>query len=66
MTRAELDDLPPVVRLWPTAARALGIGRTVAYDLAKRDALPFPVLTIGSQYRVATAELRRVLGVDVG
>ena len=64
MSEEELDALPTVVRLWPTAARALGIGRTLAFDLAKRGEFPVRLLKIGNQYRVPTAELRRVLGID--
>lgn len=34
-------------------AELLGIGRTTAYELAQRNALPVPVLRIGRQYRVS-------------
>lgn len=64
MTTAELLGLPVSVPLWPTAARAFGLGRTTAYDLAKRGALPFPVLRLGNSYRVTRADLLRSLGVD--
>ena len=37
--RTELDQLPPLVDL-PTAARVLGIGRTLAYELVKADRWP--------------------------
>lgn len=62
MTRSELLALPVVVGL-PTAARALGLGRSTAYELARRDQFPCRVLHVGSSYRVPTAELLRVLGI---
>jgi len=63
MTRRELLALPPSVDL-VTAGRALGIGRTKTYELARSDQLPVRVLRLGSTYRVATADLLRVLGVE--
>jgi hypothetical protein len=47
-----------------TAARALGLGRSTAYELARRDEFPCPVLRVGSSYRVPTAGLLRVLGIE--
>ena len=63
MTRAELVALPAVIDV-ATAARALGLGRSTAYDLARRGKFPCRVLHIGSSYRVPTAELLRVLGIE--
>jgi excisionase family DNA binding protein len=63
MTRAELVALPAVINV-TTAARALGLGRSTAYDLARRGKFPCRVLHIGSSYRVPTAELLRVLGIE--
>jgi hypothetical protein len=63
LTRAELLALPVVVDV-PTAARALGLGRSTAYELARRDEFPCPVLRVGTSYRVPTAGLMRVLGVE--
>jgi predicted DNA-binding transcriptional regulator AlpA len=63
MSRAELLSLPAVVDV-TTAARALGLGRSTAYDLARRGEFPCRILHIGSSYRVPTAELLRVLGID--
>lgn len=63
LTRAELLALPVVVDV-ATAARALGLGRSTAYELARRDEFPCRVLRIGSSYRIPTAELLRVLGVE--
>lgn len=62
MTSAELLALPPTVDL-RTAARALGIGRNVAYELAARGEFPVRLLRLGVQYRIPTAELLRLLGV---
>jgi excisionase family DNA binding protein len=63
LTRAELLALPAVVDV-ATAARALGLGRSTAYELARRDEFPCRVLRIGSSYRIPTADLLRVLGID--
>jgi hypothetical protein len=46
-----------------TAALALGLGRTKAYDLARRDEFPCRVIRIGEIYRVPTAGLLELLGV---
>jgi excisionase family DNA binding protein len=63
LTRAELLALPVVVDV-TTAARALGLGRSTAYELARRDEFPCRVLRVGSSYRIPTASLLRVLGID--
>lgn len=62
MTRDELLALPVSFDLM-VAARALGIGRTLAYDMAKRGQFPTRVLRLGTRYRVTRADLLRVLGV---
>jgi hypothetical protein len=62
MTRAELLALPVTVDV-ATAARALGLGRSTGYELARRAAFPCRVLRVGCSYRVPTADLLRVLGV---
>ena len=46
-----------------TAARALGLGRTKAYELAKREQFPCRVIRIGGTYRIPTAGLLELLGV---
>ncbi|WP_443029660.1 helix-turn-helix domain-containing protein [Spirillospora sp. NBC_01491] len=43
------------------AARALGLSRTCAYDLAKRNKFPCRVIRIGTVYRVPTAGLLNLL-----
>lgn len=62
MRHQDLDTLPTVVSIM-TAARALGLSRTYAYELAKRGDFPCRIIRIGTTYRVPTAELRKLLGV---
>ncbi|UGQ15455.1 hypothetical protein LO772_16520 [Yinghuangia sp. ASG 101] len=62
MTRAELLALPASVDL-RTGNRALGIGRTIGYALARQGEYPCRVLRIGGAYRVITSSLLDVLGV---
>ena len=62
MSRAELLDLPAAIDL-DTANRALGLGRSKGYELARRDLYPCRVLRLGKKYRVITADLLRVLGI---
>jgi len=62
MSIADLLALPPTVDL-VTAARALGCGRTLAYDLARRGQFPCPVLRLGNRHVVPTAGLLRLLGI---
>lgn len=64
MSRAELLALPVSFELWPTAARAFRMGRTAAYEAARRGEFPVPVLRLGNRYRVARADLLRALGED--
>ena len=46
-----------------TAGEILGIGRTVAHQLAKRGEFPVPVLRVGRKYVVPVAPLLEILGV---
>jgi hypothetical protein len=46
-----------------TAAAALGLGRTKAYELARRDQFPCRVIRIGDTYRIPTPGLLELLGV---
>jgi hypothetical protein len=46
-----------------TAAAALGLGRTRAYELARRDQFPCRVIRIGDSYRIPTPGLLELLGV---
>jgi excisionase family DNA binding protein len=63
ITRDQIDQLGPTVSI-ATAARLLGCGRTLAYDLVRRGEFPCRVLPLGSRYRVPTADLLRALGLD--
>lgn len=71
--RASLDQdpVPPTIddiRQWPatvdvpTAGQAFGIGRTHAYDLARRGEFPVRVVKVGRRHRVITSELLTLLG----
>ena len=62
LTLAQLADLPASVSLLE-AARALGIGRTSAYQLARDGQFPCPLIKVGVLYRVPTAGLLRLLGL---
>ena len=60
---ADLASLPPVLDI-VAAGRLLGIGRTTAYQLARHGHFPVPVLHVGGGYKVPTAPLLALLGVD--
>ncbi|WP_333769596.1 hypothetical protein [Streptomyces sp. IBSBF 2435] len=62
MAKDELLALPTAVDL-ETANRALGLGRSKGYELAKRGQYPCRVLRLGNSYRVVTAELQALLGL---
>ena len=47
-----------------TAARVLGVSRGLAYSLARRGELPFPILRLGRKIVVPMAGLVRALGLD--
>jgi len=64
MSLAEMLALPLMVDV-STAARALGLSRSTGYELARRGEFPCRVLHVGGSYRVPTAELLRVLGIDL-
>ncbi|WP_242902525.1 DNA-binding protein [Actinomadura terrae] len=63
MTQEELLALPTTVGI-ETAARAIGLGRTRAYELARRGQFPCKVIRVGVSYRVVTVDLRRLLGIE--
>ncbi|MEU7037219.1 hypothetical protein ABZ958_26520 [Streptomyces sp. NPDC046237] len=62
MGREELLALPAAVDL-DTGNRALGLGRSKGYELAKRGEYPCKVLRMGKAYRVVTADLLNLLGL---
>lgn len=61
MSLAELGDLPTVIDL-VTAGKALGLGRTTSYQLARTGEFPCRVIRIGRRYRVPTPDLLSLLG----
>jgi hypothetical protein len=63
MTPAQLNALPATVRL-ETANQALNLSRTTGYALAKQGLYPCRVLRLGRAYRVSTAHLLQILGID--
>jgi hypothetical protein len=46
------------------AAARLGLSRGKAYELARHDALPVPVLRFGRKLAIPTRALDRVLGIE--
>jgi len=64
LTLAEIVDLPAVTDL-VTAGRALGLGRTKAYELARAGQFPCPVIRAGKNWMVPTAGLLTLLGLPV-
>ena len=62
MTADELRALPTVVDL-PTAARALGVGRSAAYELVRLGTWPTPIFRLGRLIRVPSAPLLELLGL---
>jgi excisionase family DNA binding protein len=65
MSREELAALPTTTTI-ETAARALGLGRTRAYQLARENRFPCKVIRIGTSYRVVTADLQRLMACNEG
>ena len=64
MTDRELRELPTMVSL-DQSNQALCISRNFGYKLAKNGDYPVPVHRLGSCYRVARADLLRLLGLEV-
>ncbi|MFJ9180881.1 hypothetical protein [Streptomyces sp. NPDC102360] len=62
MGREELLSLPVSIDL-ETSNRALSLGRSKGYELAKRGQYPCKVLRLGNAYRVVTADLLELLGL---
>ncbi|WP_067141607.1 helix-turn-helix domain-containing protein [Microtetraspora malaysiensis] len=63
MSLTELAKLPAVIDL-VTAGRALGLGRTKTYQLAKTGQFPCRIIRIGKTYLVPTADLLALLGLQ--
>lgn len=64
LTRDEIAALPAVTDL-VTAGRALGLGRSKAYELARAGQFPCPVIRAGKAWLVPTAGLLALLGLPV-
>lgn len=64
MTTEELAALPAVVDL-RTAAKALGLGRDNAYQMARDNAFPVEVLSLGRYLRVRKADLMNYLHLNM-
>lgn len=62
MTRDEVLALPVTVDLL-TTARALGISRNMAYEMAHQGTYPIPLYNVGRRYRAMRADLLAVLGI---
>jgi hypothetical protein len=62
LTSDELLALPAVIDL-DTSNRALMIGRSTGYGLARQGEYPVKVLRLGNAYRVVTADLLKLLGL---
>jgi len=59
-----LGGLPPTLTV-EQAAEILGCGRSLAYDLIRRNEFPSPVLRLGNRrYVIPTVGLLRVIGVE--
>ena len=63
MTPAQLRALPVAVPL-VIAAKALNMGRTKAYDLARQGQFPIQVIPCGPKYVVPRSALLKVLGIE--
>lgn len=61
---SDLTQLPPTLDL-VEAARLLGIGRTLAYEMVREETWPTPVIRVGRKIRVPTTPLLGLLGVTV-
>lgn len=63
LTPEEVMALPTSVDV-EVAGLAFGIARTKAYKMARLGEFPVPVLRLGHRYRVPTAPIKRLLGLD--
>jgi hypothetical protein len=64
LTLDQIAALPAVTDL-VTAGRALGLGRSKAYELARAGQFPCPVIRAGKTWLVPTAGLLALLGMPV-
>jgi excisionase family DNA binding protein len=59
----DLTKLPPTVDI-VTAARILGVGRTVAYELVREGTWPTEVIRLGRKIRIPSSPLLNLVGID--
>jgi hypothetical protein len=64
LSEEEALAVPVTFDVWPTLGRALGIGRTTTYQLARTNQLPIPVLRVGRQLRARRRDLLAFLGLN--
>jgi hypothetical protein len=64
MTLAEVMALPAITDL-VSAGKALGMGRTRSYELARAGSFPCRVVRVGKTYHVPTADLLALLGITM-
>lgn len=62
LTVEQVMDLPAMVDLL-TAGKALGIGRSKSYELAAAGRFPCPVRRVGATWRIAKADLLKLLSI---
>lgn len=60
----ELLRLPPIINI-ETAGRALGLGRSISYQLAAQGEFPVTVIRGKNALRVPTAEVYKLLGIPI-
>lgn len=58
----QATDMPLTMPVWPDAAKVLGLGRSVAYEMVRSGTFPCRVLRLGGKIRVSRADLLRYLG----
>jgi predicted DNA-binding transcriptional regulator AlpA len=59
----DLTSLPPTLDL-VDAAKLLGIGRTLAYEMVRDETWPTPIIRAGRKIRVPSKPLLQMLGYD--
>jgi len=47
-----------------TAGQILGIGRSKAYEMARHDEFPVPLMRVGRKYTVSVTAILKYLGVE--
>jgi predicted DNA-binding transcriptional regulator AlpA len=62
-SREEILALDAAVDI-PTAGRCFKMGKSTAYDLARRGQFPVPVLPLGKSFRVTRASILAYLGIE--